>query len=104
VLASPEAGGREQPIDDTLLGIKRGVEECLALAQLAAGLPAGSTALALLDGTLIRWGLEAYPDFVSFLLLEKGYLAAFESMRQLGKGPPPGAGQLHQPAGGNRGD
>lgn len=85
VFRQPGEEGREQAIDETLLGIKRGVEECLALAGLAAGLPPGSTALALLDGTLIRWGLEAYPDFVSFLLLEKGYLAAFEAMRQIGK-------------------
>ncbi|MFA5317675.1 MAG: DNA double-strand break repair nuclease NurA [Dehalococcoidales bacterium] len=86
VLTPPGMMGREQVIDGGLLGIKRGVEECRGLAELASGLPVGSTALALLDGTLILWGLEAYPDFVSHLLLEEGLLNAFDAMRRLEDG------------------
>ncbi|MFH0941718.1 MAG: DNA double-strand break repair nuclease NurA [Chloroflexota bacterium] len=86
VLAPPGPRGREQVIDGSLLGIKRGIEECRGLAELAAGLAAGSTALALLDGTLVLWGLEAYPDFVSYRLLEEGLLPVFESMRRLNGG------------------
>jgi len=85
VLKSPGGEGREQVIDANLLGTRRAVEECRGLAELAGGLSAGSTALAMLDGTLVIWGLEAYPDFVSHLLLEKGMLAAFEEVRRLGK-------------------
>lgn len=83
VLAPPGPRGREQVIDGNLLGIKRGVDECRGLAEVAAGLAVGSTALALVDGTLVMWGLEAYPDFVSHRLLEEGLLPAFESMRRL---------------------
>jgi len=74
LVITPPGGGREQPVEGTILGIKRSVEECRHLAELAAGLPAGSDCLALLDGTLILWGLEAYPEFVTDFLLDNGLL------------------------------
>ncbi len=74
---------REQPIEGTLLGIKRTVEECRQLSEIAAELPAGSTSLALLDGTLILWGLEAYPEFVTEALLADGFLRYLEDIRKL---------------------
>jgi len=76
------AAGREQMVEGTLLGIKRAVEECRHLSILAAEQPPGSTTLALLDGSLILWGLEAYPDFVSEALLENGFLPCLEEMRK----------------------
>ena len=75
--------GREQPVEGTLLGIKRGVDECRQLAELAATLPKDSPALALLDGSLILWGLEAYPEFVTEALLNKGFLGYLDSMQRL---------------------
>jgi hypothetical protein len=75
--------GREQPVEGTLLGIKRGVEECHKLAELAAGLPPGSSALALIDGSLILWGLEAYPEFVAEALLDKGFLSYLDDIKRL---------------------
>ena len=85
IIAPAGAKGREQPVEGALLGIKRGVEECHRLAELAAGLPANSSALALLDGSLILWGLEAYPDFVTEALLTKGFLKYLDEMRKLNK-------------------
>jgi hypothetical protein len=85
VITSPEMQGREQPIEGDLLGIKRGVEECKRLAELAADLPAGSTGLGLIDGSLILWNLEGYPDFVSDIMLEKGFLTYLEQIRKLNK-------------------
>ena len=78
--------GREQLIEGTLLGIKRGVDECYQLAKLAAELPPGSSSLALLDGSLILWGLEAYPEFVAEALLDKGFLSYLDDIRKLGNG------------------
>ena len=75
--------GREQLVEGALLGIKRAVEECRQLADVAVQQPPGSTSLALLDGTLILWGLEAYPEFVAELLLDKGFLSYLEGMRKL---------------------
>lgn len=83
VIAPAGVGGREQPIEGVLLGVKRSVEECRQLAELAAELPPDSPSLALLDGSLILWGLEAYPEFVTEALLEKGYLRYLEEIRQL---------------------
>jgi hypothetical protein len=80
---TPPGGGREQPVEGTILGIKRSVEECRCLVDLAAGMPAGSNCLALLDGTLILWGLEAYPEFVTEVLLTDGLLCCFDDMKKL---------------------
>jgi len=78
--------GREQPVEGTLLGIKRAVEECRQLARLAAELPQDSSSLALLDGSLILWGLEAYPDFVTEALLDRGFLGYLNNIRKLNNG------------------
>ena len=82
VIKPAAATGREQMVEGTLLGIKRAVEECRHLSMLAAEQPPGSTTLALLDGTLILWGLEAYPDFVAEALLGNGFLLCLEEMRR----------------------
>jgi hypothetical protein len=76
------AKGREQLVEGALLGIKRSVEEIKHLARLAAELPPGSPSLALLDGSLILWGLEAYPEFVTEELLNKGFLPQLEDMKR----------------------
>jgi len=87
VIAPDGAKGREQPIEGVLLGIKRSVDECQQLARLAAELPSGSSALALLDGSLILWGLagQVYPDFVIEALLDRGFLSHLEEIRKLNK-------------------
>jgi len=83
VINSPDVKGREQPIEGVLLGIKRGVEECRRLAELAGELPPGSDSLALVDGSLIFWGLEAYPEFVAEALLDKGFLSSLDTIKKL---------------------
>jgi len=85
IIAPAGVKGREQPIEGVLLGIKRSVEECHRLAELASELPPGSPTLALLDGSLILWGLEAYPEFVTEALLTKGFLHYLDEMRRLNK-------------------
>jgi hypothetical protein len=85
IIAPDGAKGREQPIEGVLLGIKRAVDECRRLAELAAGLPKDSPSLALLDGSLILWGLagQVYPEFVTEALLNKGFLRYLEEVRKL---------------------
>lgn len=82
VIASPGQRGREQPIEGALLGIKRGVDECRHLVELAATLPADGPTLALLDGSLILWNLEAYADFVTEELLDRGFIPYLEELRK----------------------
>jgi hypothetical protein len=86
VIAAQGQRGREQPVEGALLGIKRGVDECRHLVELAAALPADSPTLALLDGSLILWNLEAYAEFVTEELLDKGLLKCFEELRKLSRG------------------
>jgi hypothetical protein len=75
--------GRGQPVEGALLGIKRSVEEAKALASLAQELPPNRAKLALLDGSLIRWNLEAYPEFVTEVLLDKGFIPSLDKIREL---------------------
>ncbi len=85
VIAPAGTKGREQPIEGALLGVKRSVDECRRLVELATELPPGNSSLALLDGTLILWGLEAYPEFVTETLLDKGFLNYLSQLKKLNK-------------------
>ncbi len=77
------AKGREQSIEGNLLGIKRSVDECQRLAIMAKNLPKASLSLALVDGSIILWGLEAYPEFVTEALLERGFLTYLTEIEKL---------------------
>ena len=87
VMKPPSGIGREQPIEGALLGIKRSVEECRHLTRMATELPAGVSALALMDGSLILWGLVSkdYPEFVLEELLDKGFIRCLDDIRKLNK-------------------
>ncbi|MEE8372629.1 MAG: DNA double-strand break repair nuclease NurA [Dehalococcoidia bacterium] len=78
-IADPSSSS-EQPVQGALLGIKRAVAECLVLAELGEELPPQLPALALLDGTLILWGLagKAYDEYVKRELLDNGFLMALD--------------------------
>lgn len=84
VIADPRSS-RQQVVEGVLLGIKRGVEECRYLLNLAKEMPPEQPALGLIDGSLILWGLggQAFPDFVRMELLDKGFLLVLEEMRKL---------------------
>jgi hypothetical protein len=84
VITSPD-GLREVQIEGNLLGVKRSVEECRRLAELVRELPSNSMALGLMDGSLILWNLEAYPEFVTESLLNKGYLTYLDEIHRLTK-------------------
>jgi hypothetical protein len=85
-IAAPPGGGRDQVVEGTLLGIKRGVDECGQLARLATELPDGSRSLALVDGSLILWPLEPYADFVKEALLNRGFLSYLAEIKELNSG------------------
>lgn len=76
---------REFPVEGALLGLKRDVEEGIRLAELAEKQPAGSVTLALVDGTIIRFGLTTgnYSDYVIKKLLDEGYLKCLDRMKAL---------------------
>ncbi|HEU5102382.1 MAG TPA: DNA double-strand break repair nuclease NurA, partial [Roseiflexaceae bacterium] len=79
-------GVRRIPIEGNYLSARRDVEEGIALAELAEEflLMRGNTpALALQDGTLVRWTLAGAEKFVQDRFL-KPYLAYLDAMRGLG--------------------
>jgi hypothetical protein len=81
-LRAPD-GTRESPVEGPVLGMLRAVMEAEALASAVEALPAGLPALALLDGSLILWGLAgaAQPDHVRRALLDERLLPALERLR-----------------------
>ncbi len=82
---SDPLSNNEQPLERELLGIKRTVAECQALAELCEELPPDLPTLALLDGSLILFRLAGQPDYISRELLENGYLKALNRIKDIGK-------------------
>jgi hypothetical protein len=78
-------GIREQVVEGALLNVKRSVDELKQLADMAAELSDTQPALAVVDGSLILWGLASkeYPDFVVEELLDKGVIKHLDAMRKL---------------------
>jgi len=87
-LLDPE-GSREERVEGALLGVKRAVEECRALADLCRS-PLAIPTIALLDGSLILWGLtgKALPDYVREAFLEKGLVKALDTLKEASKTRP----------------
>jgi GNAT superfamily N-acetyltransferase len=81
------SGTREQAVEGALLNIKRSVDECRHLADMAVELPPSRTALAVIDGSLILWGLSSkeYPDFVVEELLDRGFIKCLDDMMALSR-------------------
>ncbi|MDP2743844.1 MAG: DNA double-strand break repair nuclease NurA [Dehalococcoidia bacterium] len=94
VLSLPLSGNRSEPLRGELLGVKRGAEECRRLCDLVRQRAEPSPTLALLDGSLILWGLTggAYPEAVVQELLETGLLACLGELQQLAEKGPLGVG------------
>ncbi|MCJ7653723.1 MAG: DNA double-strand break repair nuclease NurA [Dehalococcoidia bacterium] len=85
VIVSPD--GQQIPIEGQLLGVKRSVEECRMLAERAGELKTDLPIVALLDGSLILWGLtgQTYHDFVVRELLVDGFLKCLNRLMALGR-------------------
>lgn len=82
-LRGPGPSNDEEPIEGALLGARRSVEECRALATMAEDAPGEHPVLALLDGSLILWGLTAQPPFVRQALVDNGLIPALDRIRSV---------------------
>ncbi len=71
----------EEPSIGELLNIRSSVEECQLLAKMAEELPGTGPVLALLDGTLILWGLGRQTPSVRQLFLNRGLLPALDKIK-----------------------
>jgi len=85
VLMSPSGGEPPEPIQGPLLGAKRSVDECRALARAATELSGDATTVCLVDGSLILWGLTgaAYPRFVTEALIKGDLIKHFSQIQRL---------------------
>jgi hypothetical protein len=81
VIASREDKTQKENIQGNLLDAKRSVEECARLAEISTGMPAGRTTLVMMDGSLILFGLENYPRFVTDELLTRGFLKHLDRIK-----------------------
>jgi len=83
VIKNEQNKHRQQLIEGALLDARRTVEECKALARMASELLAEGQTLALMDGSLVLFSLESFPDFVTEDLLVKGFLKELDELKQL---------------------
>ena len=89
-LEDPETVNREEAITGPLLGLIRTVRELRRLVEVVQECPPELPVLALVDGTLVLWGLsgQGYRPFVRRALLQDGLLAALEELRVLAQRRP----------------
>lgn len=86
-LRDPGNATQEEAITGNLLGLYRTVRELTVLLEEARQCPPDRPVLALVDGTLVLWGLagRGYPEFVRRYIIEDGLLPALEGFRQLAR-------------------
>ena len=84
-LEDPGVVNREEAITGPLLGLIRTVRELQRLVEIVQECPPDLPVLALVDGTLVLWGLsgQGYRPFVRQALLQDGLLPALEQLREL---------------------
>jgi hypothetical protein len=86
----PDPGGpggpaHEEPITGPLMGMLRTVQELERLAQAARDCPPEHSALALVDGSLVLWGLsgQGFRPFVRDAIIRDSLLVALDRIQEL---------------------
>ena len=89
-LVNPANPSQEEAVTGALLGLIRTARELDRLCQAAGELPLDRPALALVDGSLVLWGLsgQGYRPFVRDAIIHDRLLPALERMRELSKQRP----------------
>ncbi len=89
-LTDPASAINEEAITGPLLGLLRTVRELQRLVELIQECPPDLPVLALVDGTLVLWGLsgQGYRPFVRKALLQDGLLPVLEQLRELAQHRP----------------
>ena len=88
-LSDPERPTDEEQVTGNLLGLYRTVRELERLAEVVTEVvrecPADLPTLALVDGTLVLWGLagQSYRPFIRQFIIDEGLLPALEQFRKL---------------------
>ncbi len=89
-LNNPLRASEEEAVTGNLLGLYRTVRELEALLEVAKDCPPDLPVLALVDGTLVLWGLagHGYRDFVREHIIKEGLLEVLKGFRQLAQERP----------------
>ncbi len=90
-LGNPAPGSVEAvAVEGPMLGLKRAVEEIRALADLVEEAPPGMPVLALIDGSLVLWGLagRGYQPFVRDRIIADGLLPALDRLHEASRSRP----------------
>ena len=89
-LIDPANPAQEEVVTGPLLGLIRTVRELERLAEVASELPSGLPVLALVDGSLVLWGLsgQGYKPFVRDAIIQDRFLPALEKLRALAQRRP----------------
>ena len=84
-IADPGNTSQEEQISGQLLGLMRTVGELERLAQVVSDLPPELPTLALVDGSLVLWGLsgQGYKPFVRDAIIRDRLLPAMEKLREM---------------------
>ena len=89
-IADPGNPSQEEPVTGPLLGLIRTVGELEKLGQVVGELSPDLPILALIDGSLVLWGLsgQGYRPFVRDAIIRDRLLPALENMRLMAKERP----------------
>ena len=81
-LHNPQRASEEEAVTGNLLGLHRTVRELTALLEVVKECPPDLPVLALVDGTLVLWGLagHGYRDFVREHIIRDGLLPVLEGV------------------------
>lgn len=83
VIANENNKYQAHQIRGALLDAKRSVEEIHKLAEKASSLPQEHPLLALMDGSLVMFGMQNYPEFVIEEIVNKGLIKALDELKKL---------------------
>ncbi len=89
-IADPSNPSQEEPVSGPLLGLMRTVGELDQLVQVVSELPPEIPTLALVDGSLVLWGLsgQGYRPFVRDAIVRDRLLPALEKLRVMAQTRP----------------
>ena len=83
-ITDPTDPVQEEPVTGALLGLVRTVRELERLADAVEECPSGLPALALVDGSLVLWGLSGrgYPPYIRQAIVQDRLLPALARLRK----------------------
>ncbi|HJN87818.1 MAG: DNA double-strand break repair nuclease NurA [Dehalococcoidia bacterium] len=89
-LVDPGNPAQEEAVTGPLLGLVRTVRELEQLAEVVAECPSDTPVLALVDGSLVLWGLsgQGYRPFVREAIIRDRLIPALERLRHLAERRP----------------